>query len=104
MIPATRILLARAALVMGEDSNQSFFTDALCAQTDPEVFFPDKGGTTREAKQICAQCEVTDACLRYALATEQEFGVWGGYSARERRNLGQLGLVKGRRDPGRLAG
>ena len=40
---------------------------ALCAQTDPEAFFPEKGGSTREAKRICQSCEVRDECLEYAL-------------------------------------
>ncbi|MGV0801306.1 WhiB family transcriptional regulator, partial [Mycolicibacterium elephantis] len=51
---------------------------ALCAQTDPEAFFPEKGGSTREAKRICQGCEVKDACLEYALANDERFGIWGG--------------------------
>ena len=50
---------------------------ALCAQTDPEAFFPEKGGSTREAKRVCATCEVREEC----------FGIWGGMSERERRKL-----------------
>jgi WhiB family redox-sensing transcriptional regulator len=60
---------------------------ALCAQTDPEAFFPEKGGSTREAKRICLGCEVRDACLEYALAHDERFGIWGGLSERERRRL-----------------
>jgi WhiB family transcriptional regulator, redox-sensing transcriptional regulator len=60
---------------------------ALCAQTDPEAFFPEKGGSTREAKRICLGCEVKDACLDYALAHDERFGIWGGLSERERRRL-----------------
>jgi WhiB family redox-sensing transcriptional regulator len=60
---------------------------ALCAQTDPEAFFPEKGGSTREAKRICQGCEVRDACLDYALAHDERFGIWGGLSERERRRL-----------------
>jgi WhiB family redox-sensing transcriptional regulator len=60
---------------------------ALCAQTDPEAFFPEKGGSTREAKRICTGCEVRDACLDYALAHDERFGIWGGLSERERRRL-----------------
>jgi WhiB family redox-sensing transcriptional regulator len=60
---------------------------ALCAQTDPEAFFPEKGGSTREAKRICQGCEVKDACLDYALAHDERFGIWGGLSERERRRL-----------------
>jgi hypothetical protein len=59
----------------------------LCAQTDPEAFFPEKGGSTREAKRICQGCEVRDACLEYALAHDERFGIWGGLSERERRRI-----------------
>lgn len=60
---------------------------ALCAQTDPEAFFPEKGGSTREAKKVCASCEVRAECLEYALAHDERFGIWGGLSERERRKL-----------------
>ena len=60
---------------------------ALCAQTDPEAFFPEKGGSTREAKRICLGCEVRSDCLEYALAHDERFGIWGGLSERERRKL-----------------
>ena len=60
---------------------------ALCAQTDPEAFFPEKGGSTREAKRICSGCEVRAECLEYALANDERFGIWGGLSERERRKL-----------------
>ena len=61
--------------------------DALCAQTDPESFFPEKGGSTREAKKVCVGCEVRSECLEYALANDERFGIWGGLSERERRKL-----------------
>ncbi len=60
---------------------------ALCAQTDPEAFFPEKGGSTREAKKVCLGCEVRAECLEYALANDERFGIWGGLSERERRKL-----------------
>ena len=60
---------------------------ALCAQTDPEAFFPEKGGSTREAKRVCQACEVRLECLEYALAHDERFGIWGGMSERERRKL-----------------
>ena len=60
---------------------------ALCAQTDPEAFFPEKGGSTREAKKICTDCEVKAECLEYALANDERFGIWRGLSERERRRL-----------------
>ncbi len=60
---------------------------SLCAQTDPEAFFPEKGGSTREAKKVCVNCEVRQECLEYALAHDERFGIWGGLSERERRKL-----------------
>lgn len=58
-----------------------------CAQADPESWFPEKGGSNREAKRICMGCSVLDECLAYALETNQQHGVWGGLSERERRKL-----------------
>ena len=60
---------------------------ALCAQTDPEAFFPEKGGSTREAKKVCRGCEVRAECLEFALENDERFGIWGGMSERERRRL-----------------
>lgn len=62
-------------------------TDALCAQTDPEAFFPEKGGSTRDAKKVCGACNVRAQCLEYALSNDERFGIWGGLSERERRRL-----------------
>ena len=64
--------------------------DAKCLQADPETFFPEKGGSTREAKRICALCEVREECLEYALENDEHFGIWGGLSERERRKLKRL--------------
>ncbi len=60
---------------------------ALSAQTDPEAFFPEKGGSTREAKRVCQSCDVRSECLEYALEHDERFGIWGGLSERERRRL-----------------
>ncbi|WP_456570482.1 WhiB family transcriptional regulator [Blastococcus sp. SYSU DS0539] len=70
-----------------EPDTQSWQERALCAETDPEAFFPEKGGSTREAKKICTGCEVKADCLEYALANDERFGIWGGLSERERRRL-----------------
>jgi WhiB family redox-sensing transcriptional regulator len=70
-----------------QDEALSWQERALCAQTDPESFFPEKGGSTREAKRICVGCEVRAECLEYALAKDERFGIWGGLSERERRRL-----------------
>ena len=71
-----------------EDENPlAWQSDSLCAQTDPEAFFPEKGGSTRDAKKICSSCEVRTLCLEYALQNDERFGIWGGLSERERRKL-----------------
>ncbi len=60
---------------------------ALCAQVDPELWFPEKGGTVRPAKELCGGCPVRAECLELALAGDERFGIWGGLSERERRRL-----------------
>lgn len=59
----------------------------LCNQTDPEAFYPEQGGSTQAAKKICLGCEVRTECLEHALAHDERFGIWGGKSERERRQL-----------------
>ena len=71
----------------GDGDPLSWQSDSLCAQTDPEAVFPEKGGSTRDAKKICTSCEVRTQCLQYALANDERFGIWGGLSERERRKL-----------------
>lgn len=65
----------------------SWVDEALCAQTDPDLFFPEKGGSTREAKKVCLGCPARQRCLDWALAHEERFGIWGGKSERERRRI-----------------
>jgi WhiB family redox-sensing transcriptional regulator len=74
-------------LIDGTDEEAEWTERALCAQTDPEAFFPEKGGSTREAKKVCLSCDVRGECLDYALAHDERFGIWGGLSERERRRL-----------------
>jgi WhiB family redox-sensing transcriptional regulator len=73
--------------LFGLAEEQTWQERALCAQTDPEAFFPEKGGSTREAKRICSTCEVRTECLEYALEHDERFGIWGGLSERERRRV-----------------
>jgi len=70
-----------------DDGAFAWQAEALCAQTDPEAFFPEKGGSTRDAKRVCQTCTVRTECLEYALAHDERFGIWGGLSERERRKL-----------------
>ena len=86
-MPTLRPSTAGPSVVDEDDNPLSWQSDALCAQTDPEAFFPEKGGSTRDAKKICTTCEVKVQCLDYALANDERFGIWGGLSERERRRL-----------------
>jgi WhiB family redox-sensing transcriptional regulator len=68
---------------------EPWMADAVCAQTDPEAFFPEKGGSTAEAKRVCVSCPVREICLEWALAKRERFGILGGKSERERRKIEQ---------------
>lgn len=57
---------------------------AVCASVDPDLFFPETGGSTVTAKRLCRSCPVRAECLEYALANDERDGIWGGYSERER--------------------
>ncbi|MBG0828580.1 WhiB family transcriptional regulator [Planomonospora sp. ID67723] len=66
---------------------------ALCAEVDPDLWFPEQGESNKDAKAICARCEVRTECLTYALELGDEFGVWGGLSGTERRPLTPAALA-----------
>jgi len=75
---------------------------AACRDSEPSLFFPI--GSTgpavdqiEAAKVICAACAVQDDCLQYALESNQESGVWGGYAEDERRRLRKRWLAERRR-------
>ncbi len=78
------------------DGPEVWRVGALCAQTDPEAFFPEKGGSTREGKAVCRACPVAGECLEWALAHDVRFGIWGGTSPRDR-----AALLRSRVDGGR---
>jgi WhiB family redox-sensing transcriptional regulator len=82
-----RIAVRELYVVDGDAEELGWQERALCAQTDPEAFFPEKGGSTREAKKVCLTCDVRTECLEYALEHDERFGIWGGLSERERRKL-----------------
>jgi WhiB family redox-sensing transcriptional regulator len=65
----------------------AWYDDALCAQVDQDMFYPEKGGSTVEAKRVCGMCRVRQQCLDYALANHERHGIWGGVSERDRRKL-----------------
>jgi WhiB family transcriptional regulator, redox-sensing transcriptional regulator len=92
-------LAARPLMLTQEDDWRDF---AACRDTDPDLFFPV--GTTGpaieqidSAKQVCNQCEAQVACLEFALASNQDSGVWGGTSEEERRALRKQWLARQRK-------
>lgn len=63
---------------------------ALCAQTDPNLFYPPAEGgmgDARRAKNLCGACEWRVKCLKWAVDTQQEYGIWGGTTGRERQAM-----------------
>ena len=60
---------------------------ASCSGADADLFFPERGASTRQAKAICGECEVRVECLEFALQHSEKFGIWGGLSERERRKI-----------------
>lgn len=72
---------------LGEIAGETWQDSALCRETDPEAFYPERGASPGPAKRICGLCDVKAECLSYALAHNERFGIWGGLSEEERRHL-----------------
>ena len=96
-------ILASSLTLGGAD--YSWRAYALCRDTDPELFFPV--GTTGTAltqiewaRQVCGECGVRSECLDFALATNQDSGIWGGLSEEERRVIRRQRAAAGRRRVG----
>ncbi len=85
--PSITTSIVDQVILIAGDEDAAWMNDSLCAQTDPEAFFPDKGGSPRAAKAVCAACPVRQVCLDYALEVREPSGIWGGLTARERRKL-----------------
>ena len=62
-------------------------SDALCAETAPELFFPETGQSPAAARKLCAACDVRERCLEYALSNNLQDGIYGGLSPKERARL-----------------
>ena len=67
--------------------NPRWMDAGACASVDPELWFPEMGGATKQAKLICSTCDVRTLCLDYALEHNERSGIWGGLSDNERRKL-----------------
>lgn len=60
---------------------------AECLNSPYDMFFPEKGQSTKEAKKICSTCMVREECLQWALDNDERFGIWGGTSQQERKRI-----------------
>jgi WhiB family redox-sensing transcriptional regulator len=71
------------------DLNVEWRKAALCAQVDPEIFFPEIGSSygSQQAKKLCGSCDVKQQCLDYALENRERYGVWGGASPGDRYRM-----------------
>lgn len=70
-----------------EGPDRAWQARANCMGVDPDLFFPERGASTREAKEVCRGCVVREECLDYAISNGEKFGIWGGMSERERRRV-----------------
>lgn len=87
--------------LFGGIEDRGWQSRANCMGVDPDLFFPERGASTREAKEVCRGCVVREDCLEYALDNGEKFGIWGGMSERERRRLRRARSIERR---GTIAG
>lgn len=73
--------------ISADPETKSWQDYANCLGVDPDLFFPERGASTKEAKAVCRGCIVRQECLEYAIVNGEKFGIWGGLSERERRRL-----------------
>jgi WhiB family redox-sensing transcriptional regulator len=72
-------------LNLGSPAETAWMVEAVCAQTDPDAFFPERDRSDpRPAKAVCRVCPVRVECLEYAQQRRDRFGIWGGLSPEER--------------------
>jgi WhiB family redox-sensing transcriptional regulator len=80
--------MRNAAPVFIEPTSTDWWQHAECVHYSGRVdFFPSRGESAREAKEVCGRCPVRNDCLEFAMRFEPLCGVWGGMSERERRQL-----------------
>lgn len=73
--------------MMSSQADPRLGTLSACLDTPAEMFFPERGGSVDEAKAVCSSCRIREACLEYAIANNEQFGIWGGHTERERRRI-----------------
>ena len=74
-------------LTIEEGTDFSWKQDANCLGINPDLFYPERGVSSAQAKSVCRGCTVKEQCLEYALQNGEKFGIWGGMSERGRRVL-----------------
>lgn len=79
--------MERMLRTLVEPAELAWQEKANCMGVDPDLFFPERGASTREAKEVCRGCVVQLDCLEFALVNGEKFGIWGGMSERERRRI-----------------
>jgi WhiB family redox-sensing transcriptional regulator len=90
-------------LLLGQAAGMAWQRQANCMGVDPDLFFPERGASTREAKEVCRGCVVREDCLEFALNNSEKFGIWGGLSERERRRIRRRRAVERRAAAGGAA-
>lgn len=84
------LLPARAQRDLARAMVSAWQEEALCAQADPDAWFPRKGAAARpQVFRVCQRCPVQRPCLAAALQ-RSEYGVWAGTTAAQRRELFRL--------------
>lgn len=83
------------------DRGETWFTHAACREADRRLFFEPEGEAAaprarrvRQAKAVCAECPVRRECLLFALAKPERYGIWGGFTARERATMKRRRLAR----------
>ena len=102
------VSILASSLALGS-ADYSWRNEAVCRDTDPELFFPV--GTTGQAllqidkaKEVCDECPVKVKCLDFAIETNQDSGIWGGTSEEERRDIRrQIAAIKKAQNAARAA-
>jgi WhiB family redox-sensing transcriptional regulator len=89
-------LIVEIVELMSGMEDRGWQARANCMGVDPDLFFPERGASTREAKEVCRGCVAREDCLEYALDNGEKFGIWGGMSERERRRLRRARAIERR--------
>lgn len=79
------LLEALRMLALEDGSPLEWQKEALCNQTDPEAFFPERWMEGKDAKMVCAKCPVKQDCFDYAVSNNEEYGIWGGVDFSKRK-------------------